>query len=98
MPVVSCPHCQRPLNVPESAAGGHVRCPLCQGIFAVAAPPPVAPVAMPVLDPVTPEPPPPRPVARRQLSDNPYADMGDQPGSPSYSRGGTGALDFEGSN
>jgi predicted Zn finger-like uncharacterized protein len=41
----SCPACQRQLNIPDSAAGQQVRCPLCQAVFAVpsAAPVSVAP-------------------------------------------------------
>ncbi len=32
-----CPHCQKPLQIPDSAAGKQVKCPLCTKIFLVAA-------------------------------------------------------------
>jgi len=52
--IVTCPSCKRQLNVPDNAGGKQVRCPICQGVFAVsvsaapaavpaAAPPPSAP-------------------------------------------------------
>jgi predicted Zn finger-like uncharacterized protein len=34
MPInTACPHCQKRLRVPETAAGKKVRCPSCQGVF-----------------------------------------------------------------
>lgn len=59
---VVCPTCKKPLQIPESAQGKQVRCPLCQGIFQVgvvavpAAPPPQA-IVLP-----SPPPPPPTPI------------------------------------
>jgi predicted Ser/Thr protein kinase len=35
--VIRCPHCQRPMQVPENAAGKLVRCPMCQKPFPVKA-------------------------------------------------------------
>jgi predicted Ser/Thr protein kinase len=35
--VIRCPHCQRPMQVPDNAAGKTVRCPICQKPFLVAA-------------------------------------------------------------
>src|SRR5437762_12059918 len=38
MPLVTkCAQCQRPLQVPDSAAGKPVRCPHCQKVFVAAA-------------------------------------------------------------
>jgi predicted Ser/Thr protein kinase len=47
--VIRCPHCKKPTQVPDNAAGKQVRCPFCKNIFAVAGPQPVAaaPVAKP---------------------------------------------------
>jgi LSD1 subclass zinc finger protein len=33
--VTHCPHCQKPLQIPDGAAGKPVRCPLCKQLFAV---------------------------------------------------------------
>jgi LSD1 subclass zinc finger protein len=50
--IVTCPKCSRQLNVPENAGGKHVRCPLCQEVFAVPA------AAVPAAQPSPRQPPP----------------------------------------
>jgi len=35
--IVSCPHCQKKLEVPSSSAGGQVACPQCNNAFTVPA-------------------------------------------------------------
>jgi hypothetical protein len=51
--IISCPICQRKLQVPESYLGQQVQCPSCKAMFtaasasAVALPPPVPPTAQP---------------------------------------------------
>lgn len=44
-----CPHCTKPLQVPDDANGRQVRCPTCRQLFLIrtAAPRPPAPVAVP---------------------------------------------------
>lgn len=43
MPVViRCPHCQKSMQVPDSAAGKRVQCPSCKQAFGVPAPQPAA--------------------------------------------------------
>ncbi len=42
MPMTTCPHCKRNLNVPEKHAGQAVKCPACHGAFQVPPPKPVA--------------------------------------------------------
>ena len=54
---VLCPSCKKALQIPETARGKQVRCPLCQGIFEVAVPTPVVSGPRP-----SPAPPPPSPV------------------------------------
>jgi predicted Zn finger-like uncharacterized protein len=36
--LVSCPHCQRQLNVPDNLLGKNVKCPSCQNTFTATAP------------------------------------------------------------
>jgi predicted Zn finger-like uncharacterized protein len=47
--LVSCPHCQRQLNVPDNLLGKNVKCPSCQNTFTASAagpaPEPPAPSA-----------------------------------------------------
>jgi len=43
--VMSCPHCRKPVQVPDNAAGKQLRCPTCQQVFAVAGAPAREPVA-----------------------------------------------------
>lgn len=46
--LLSCPSCQRQLNVPNDAGGKNIRCPLCQSVFAVpvaSVPTPAVPIA-----------------------------------------------------
>jgi hypothetical protein len=38
MPQLTCPACQKKLNVPDEALGRKVKCPSCQGVFAAMAP------------------------------------------------------------
>src|SRR5258707_1256540 len=35
--VMRCPHCSKPMQIPDNAAGKQVRCPSCQKIFPVPA-------------------------------------------------------------
>jgi LSD1 subclass zinc finger protein len=44
---LACPHCKRPLQLPDGMAGRQVRCPHCQGAFAVPASAPVPILAAP---------------------------------------------------
>ena len=44
----TCPHCKAPLNVQDQHVGKSVRCPKCQQVFQVTAPP-VKPVVPPVV-------------------------------------------------
>ena len=64
-----CPNCQKPLTVPDQYAGQPMRCPLCQGTFAVAAPPvaanPPQQRAAPPAPPAQPSPPVPAPVVQQ---------------------------------
>jgi LSD1 subclass zinc finger protein len=78
---VICPGCKKPLQLPDGSQGKHVRCPMCQVIFAVgpvrspAAPaPPAAPPARPAppkaAAPVAAaHPPPPRPRKTEEADD-----------------------------
>src|SRR4029077_14615909 len=34
--LMRCPHCSKPLQVPDNAAGKQVRCPTCQKVLVVA--------------------------------------------------------------
>jgi predicted Ser/Thr protein kinase len=36
--ILRCPHCSKPFQVPDTAAGKQVRCPTCQKVLAVPAP------------------------------------------------------------
>ncbi len=66
--LVSCPHCKRALQLPTGVSARQVRCPHCQGVFALLAPAPApAPASVPLARAaVVPAPPPlPRPSAMR---------------------------------
>jgi LSD1 subclass zinc finger protein len=45
--VTHCPHCRKPLQIPDGAAGKPMRCPYCKQLFAVRAAPVAAVAAAP---------------------------------------------------
>jgi hypothetical protein len=71
--ITQCPHCRRQLQVRDENLGQTIRCPLCNGLFKIAAPqapsppPPPPPPPPPAVEveviepPVPPSPPPPPP-------------------------------------
>jgi predicted Zn finger-like uncharacterized protein len=62
--ITQCPHCRGQLQVRDENLGQTIRCPLCNGLFKVAAPqapPPV--VNVEVIETLAPPPPPPPPAA-----------------------------------
>lgn len=92
---VSCPNCQKAIQVPAEAAGKKIRCKACQQVFTVPGddPPAVAKpaVAKPVAKPATPvvakpaaAPPPPPPPAPDPNAPIPFADDDDDEDRPGY--------------
>jgi predicted Zn finger-like uncharacterized protein len=72
--ITQCPHCRGQLQVRDENLGQTIRCPLCNGLFKIAAPapppsPPPPPPAPPpavnveVIEPPAPAPPPPPPAS-----------------------------------
>jgi hypothetical protein len=61
--ITQCPHCRGQLQVREENLGQTIRCPLCNGLFKIAAPqaPPPPVVNVEVIEPPAPPPPPPAP-------------------------------------
>ncbi len=63
--ITQCPHCRGQLQVRDENLGQTIRCPLCQGLFKIAAPqapsPPPPAVNVEVIEPPAPAPSPPPP-------------------------------------
>ena len=64
---LKCPHCDQQLDAPDNMAGRSVRCPSCEGTFAI--PPAQTPA---VEQPLTLEPVVAQPLAMQQMKDCPY--------------------------
>lgn len=79
--IISCPSCQRKLQVPETFYGQTVQCPECRQTF-TAQPPPTTgvqppPALLPLPLPLPPAPPPADPPRRRPRFDTDYDDEDD---------------------
>ena len=79
--LTTCPSCQKKLKLADNLQGKQVRCPACQQVFRVAAPPPAVAEVEIVPEPVQPRPAPrpvPRPAPPPPPTDDPFA-MTDEP-------------------